>query len=244
MEKKCPTNGDIIKCLDGERSFPENLEFLKTKYPTSKWENCSVRVFRTKIFRLKKKIKDLKKNKIAEGLSELLSQEFEFPVPNIELPVFDDNIKTQKLNYLVNKTKDVVFENRQLKRELVDEQEQLSNLNLQIFHYEKKIDLLLRVLDSCTLKHQETLSKTKDLKVLERECKHWEKKYDDLSKKLDKSLEHFELLKEKVRKLDARNSNKKLKRRDQRIENQRIELHNKNEVLREKEKEMQELREE
>lgn len=244
MEKKCPTNGDIIKCLDGERSFPENLEFLKTKYPTSKWENCSVRVFRTKIFRLKKKIKDLKKNKIAEGLSELLSQEFEFPVPNIELPVFDDNIKTQKLNYLVNKTKDVVFENRQLKRELVDEQEQLSNLNLQIFHYEKKIDLLLRVLDSCTLKHQETLSKTKDLKVLERECKHWEKKYDDLSKKLDKSLEHFELLKEKVRKLDARNSNKKLKRRDQRIENQRIELDNKNEVLREKEKEMQELREE
>lgn len=65
-----------------------------------------------------------------------------------------------------------------------------------------------------------------------------------MSKKLDKSLEHFELLKEKVRKLDARHSNKKLKRRDQRIENQRIELDNKNEVLREKEKEMQELREE
>lgn len=137
-----------------------------------------------------------------------------------------------------------MFENRQLKRELVDEQDQLNNLNLQIFHYEKKIDLLLRVLHSCTLKHQETLSKIKDLKVLERECKQWEKKYDDLSKKLDKSLEHFELLKEKVRKLDARNSNKKLKRGDQRIENQRIELDNKNEVLREKEKEMQELREE
>lgn len=86
-----------------------------------------MRVFRTKIFRLKKKIKDLKKNKNAEGLSDLLSQEFEFPVPNIELPVFDDNNKTQKLNYLVNKTKDVVFENRQLKRELVNEQDQLNN---------------------------------------------------------------------------------------------------------------------
>lgn len=131
LKKKCPSNGDIIKCLDGERSFPENFEFLKTKYPTSKWENCSVRVFRTKIFRLKKKIKDLKKNKNAEGLSDLLSQEFEFPVPNIELPVFDDNNKTQKLNYLVNKTKDVVFENRQLKRELVDEQDQLNNLNFE-----------------------------------------------------------------------------------------------------------------
>lgn len=35
-----------------------------------------------------------------------------------------------------------------------------------------------------------------------------------------------------------------MKRRDQRIENQTIELDNKNEVLREKEKEMQELREE
>lgn len=53
-----------------------------------------MRVFRTKIFRLKKKIKDLKKNKNAEGLSDLLSQELEFPVPNIELPVFDDNNKT------------------------------------------------------------------------------------------------------------------------------------------------------
>lgn len=56
--------------------------------------------------------------------------------------------------------------------------------------------------------------KIKDLKVLERECKYWEKKYDDLLKKLDKFLEYFEFLKEKVRKFDVRNLNKKLKRRD------------------------------
>lgn len=56
--------------------------------------------------------------------------------------------------------------------------------------------------------------KIKDLKVLERECKYWEKKYDDLLKKLDKFLEYFEFLKEKVRKFDVRNLNKKLKCRD------------------------------
>lgn len=73
MEKKCLINGDIIKCFDGERSFFENFEFFKIKYLILKWENCFVCVFCIKIFRLKKKIKDLKKNKIVEGLLELFS---------------------------------------------------------------------------------------------------------------------------------------------------------------------------
>jgi chromosome segregation ATPase len=244
VDKKFPSNGDVITSLHDEYTFPENLKVLQTKFPTSKWENCSVRVLRTKIFRLKNKVRDLKRNKKSEALTDLLSQDFDFPVPKIELPTLEDDSKTQKLNYLVTKTKDVVYENRQLKRELAEEQEHQNNLNLQISHYEKKVDLLFNVLESCTLKQKNAMSETNDVKVLEKNCRQWEKKYKELSEKLDKTLESLDMLKEKVKKLDTRNTNKKLKRRDEKIESQRSELIEKNEMIRESERRLEQMREE
>lgn len=67
---------------------------------------------------VEEKFKDLKKKKRRRIIILLLN----------------DNNKTQRLNYLVNKTRDIVFENRQ--RTLVDEQDQLNKLNIQIFAIE------------------------------------------------------------------------------------------------------------
>lgn len=76
-------------------------------------------------------------------------------------------------------------------------------------------------------------SQNTDNNALQKECDQWSEKYDKLSKILDNTLEKLEEHKDKLRSLDNRNTNKNIKRRDEKIEEQTIMLSEQKEAIQE-----------
>ena len=69
----------------------------------------------------------------------LLNSKFEIPrISATEISSSLDDVQKSKLETVVNKTKTVVHENRNLKRQLANEVEISNDLELQIQHYETK----------------------------------------------------------------------------------------------------------
>lgn len=74
----------------------------------------------TKITRTAKKSKELKRNKKEEELANFLQSDFILPHSRKDPKKFgnEDDVKKEKLNSLTSKTKEVVNENRSLKRDI------------------------------------------------------------------------------------------------------------------------------
>ena len=76
-------------------------------------------------------------------------------------------------------------------------------------------------------------SQNTDNNALQKECDQWSEKYDKLSKKLENTLEKIVEHKDKLRSLGIGSTHKKIKRRDEKIEEQNIMLSEQKEAIQE-----------
>ena len=140
-------------------------------------------------------------------------------------------------NQTVAINKVILKRNIDLHKQLEHETETQENLSLQIQHFETKTNVLLNLLD-LTVEKQKLLytrvkSQNTDNNASQKECDQWSERYDKLSKILDNTLEKLEEHKDKLRSLDIRNTNKNIKRRDEKIEEQTIMLSEQKEAIQE-----------
>lgn len=230
MMKQAVTNEDILSVFEpfctGKTPFKCALSKFQERY-NDKLSEISEASLRMKISNLYKRERKLVRDKKKSDLEKLRSEEFAFPksciaklIPGNEPDGNIDTVYTDKVQTLVEKTKHVVTENRCLKRIIKDVDEENEILAVQVERSERKVDTLLNLLEVINKKWLSVIETEKEKKGLQRECKVWEQKFENMSAQLNNTLEELEEKRQKLSKLNTRNVNKKLKRRDNQIEKQ------------------------
>ncbi|KAH3863949.1 hypothetical protein DPMN_026957 [Dreissena polymorpha] len=178
-----------------------------------------------KISKLYKRERKLVRDKKNAELENFRAEVFVFPKSN-NLTVDDGagSVNSDKVQLLASKTKHVVTENRNLKRVIQEIDNENENLSIQVNRSERKVEMLLGLLEVINRKWQSVLVTEKEKSGLEKECSVWEQKFDKMSDQLNMTLEELEEKKQKLSKLNTRNVNKKLKRREKQIEKQSQKL--------------------
>ncbi|KAH3712475.1 hypothetical protein DPMN_072177 [Dreissena polymorpha] len=146
-------------------------------------------------------------------LERLRAEEFVFPKSN-DLTVEDgaSSAYSDEVQLLAIKTKHIVTENRNLKRVIKEIDDENKILSIQVERSERKVEMLLGLLEVINRKWQSVLVTEKEKSLLEKECSVWEQKFDKMSDQLNMILEEIEEKKQKLNELNTRNVNKKLKR--------------------------------
>ncbi|VDI71580.1 E1A/CREB-binding protein [Mytilus galloprovincialis] len=204
-------NKDITEPFQ-KNVFQQGVVIGKEKFPNLNWDLYDQVVLRTKVNRVVEKVKNLRKNNKAK-LNSFLEQDFHFPVKKPVTSSFEylQENERKRVKEIEKERNRAVGENVKLKRQLKETDFNLDNLELQIEHFETKSHILLRLLDIAGEKCKETLH-------LKRECKSWEKKYDNLSNQLDTNLDKLQDMNEQLASFGPRNTSRKIRRRDQKIE--------------------------
>ncbi|KAH3830608.1 hypothetical protein DPMN_103853 [Dreissena polymorpha] len=169
-----------------------------------------------KISKLYKRERKLVRDKKNAELENFRAEVFVFPKSN--------NLNVDDGAGSVNSDKHVVTENRNLKRVIQEIDNENENLSIQVNRSERKVDMLLGLLEVINRKWQSVLVTEKERSCLEKQCSVWEQKFDKMSDQLNMTLEELEEKKQKLSKLNTRNVNKKLKRREEKIEKQSQKL--------------------
>ena len=227
------TNKDILNLFPASRSFSENYETAIQSNAVFQKLVCGIdkKSLQTKVSRLVTDVKLLGRNKIIKigrnkiikknkqdyDIDRLEKEEFIFPAPKSKSICESDDVNSAKLKTMVTKTKNVVSENRSLKRELAGVEESHDVLSTQIVRYEYKVDILLSLLDIATHKYKDCLSEVKSVDKVKKQVDAWEKKYEKLSEKLDETIVKPKEKRERMTDV-SRNMTKKMKRKEEKIE--------------------------
>ena len=194
------------------------MKNLMEQYPDLSWKNHNEKCIEAKISRLLEKRKKLARNKETTRLEHELSLPFEFPKSNVEKVAESANLQMkerEQLRKLTEGTKLVIKENRELKRKFSELTDELQESKLSYDRALKKQDIILGILQYIETKYQNAIkTKHENIHELEKECEELEKKFKQQSDKLDHVNETVISLKEKLGKIDTRNVNKRIKRRD------------------------------
>jgi len=183
---------------------------------------------RVKIQRLKKKIAKLSKDKQPDLITAELVKCF---VPNSlnEGPTCCNVDPAMKK--LQDETKEIVYENRHLKRSLKTATSTIDQIENRCSNLIFRESILLDLQNNIVSKQNELLaSHTQDLHYLEKENAQWNITYSKLTKELDNVNSELEEKEQKLSKFKTRNVSKKLKRRDVKI-NEMEKVLNDKEVL-------------
>ena len=209
---------------------------MEALYPFLSWDT-SVQSLNTKIRRLSEKAKQLKKNKNEKGLSMLMVAGFEVPKLDTQASQVLQTLppETQTMFKNINKKANAVIQqNRELKRDIEEVEDSNQNLSYQIANSERKISILMKLLEVNNDKLENALKYKVDSYKLEHEVNQLQEQYNRLSQQFEETVEELGEKKEKLKILCARNVNKKLKRRDETILK-------KNESIREKDREIESM---
>ena len=215
ISQQCSTVSDAVgriqKCLDIANLTDEHV--------------------RMKLHRTKKKIANLKRNKRTELVTLELQKPFhqcdnsDIDSTNISpLSILSDEDK-MKLEKIQTVTRDIVNENRSLKRSLKDVQSDNTLLETSLDQLEMRESILLDLQHGIVDKQNRLMhSYGTDLERLRKENKDWSVTYENLSSQLDVVVNQLSKAKETLSQNKIRNMSKKMKRRDDRLDEQEQQL--------------------
>ncbi|CAC5401321.1 unnamed protein product [Mytilus coruscus] len=183
-------NKDITDLFEKEKFQCGVLKGQKL-YPGLDWEKCDKLALRTKVNRVVDRVKTLRKNNKSK-LNVFLQSTFCFPENRSDKITFQ-YLQEEERNRVKDIERNAVkvdSENKTLKRQIKQSNLDLENLEIQIDHYERKSDVLLKLLSIAG-------EKCKTTKRIQKENRSWGKKFESISNQLDESLEQLDEMKVK-----------------------------------------------
>ncbi|CAC5376804.1 unnamed protein product [Mytilus coruscus] len=217
-------NKDITDLFEKEKFQCGVLKGQKL-YPGLDWEKCDKLALRIKVNRVVDRVKTLRKNNKSK-LNVFLQSTFCFQKNRSDKITFQ-YLQEEERNRVKDIERNAVkvdSENKTLKRQIKQSNLDLENLEIQIDHYERKSDVLLKLLNIAG-------EKCKTTKSIQKENRSWGKKFESISNQLDESLEQLDEMKVKFATLGPKNVRRKINRRDEKISKLEDEVvENKNEI--------------
>ena len=213
---------------DSYSTIGEQVNTIKNLEPTDLTEGG----LRAKLHRLKKKLASMKRNKqcVENELDKTFHAKVDTDIPDPTL-----SIETQlNLDKIKSNTKDVVQENRSLKRSIITSESDIVELEDKIASLKLKESVMLDLQNNIVGRQARMLSDYKDnVSVLARDNAQWNERYQRLSQDLDEIAAKLTKKEEYLSKLNTRNVTKKLKRRDEKLESQKHVILEQEQVLKE-----------
>ena len=158
------------------------------------------------------KIKKLKKSSQQKKTAVYSEKPFMAPQSLANDISLDDKQKSM-ITKIQTKTKDVIVENRGLKRELSESREEIQILETTVETLEERLETFVVFMSNIQNKYKSVVRVfATDKQQLKEETNRLSEKYKDVAQKLDSTVDELNKTKEKLSKYNTRNVNKRHKR--------------------------------
>jgi hypothetical protein len=201
----------VLDTYNHSIDFAHCLATLKRGYPAMSWESSSDLSIRMKIQRLIDNVKQCRRNHKIAQIDVMLKTSF-------ELPTQKGQPKQETVNKLTEVTRQVVTENRSLKRENVKQFDENEELRVKLATLERQSEVIIVLMKSTMEKHENCLKAYKsDTVTLEQETKQWQAKYEMIASRFDDINAERIKLEKKLSHSSVRSLTKRLKTREKKI---------------------------